>query len=315
MADALFEDFFGAGGEGIFPQFLHQDLSNHPDMEFLRNVEGFLGNGDYIVLPVDDFSGSVIDYKNAAGVSQPGWPIAATAINSNVNIWLGFVLDGSTLFVTAMDVVPNPRVVYTVTININGNITNLPGSPATLTDTATIQGVGWADNGLNFNNNRGTNMYRDSFGSGNLNVLHFNDGSGGITNRATAEIIIDSVTGVLIQSSFTNVGDFGDSFHYSYKTPNGVYVGLFKITSFGLCKLHMRGPLGKAEVDVPLSTGIAGSLDDGAGTAGVLNPLMWKNYITYAYGSDQVISGTKANTKAGFDAGIDLLAQNLGILS
>ena len=293
------QDFFGGGvgGDvGIFPTFPNQILTGFPASNALSRMQGFVGDGDFIQLPVNE--NASIDYLDIDEVSQSGWPITPAAASTGADAWLGFMLDGSVLYATLVDLGTTPNTIHTVSINSAGVITSI----GTAQLTVDFPDNNWWANGAN---GRGTSMYRDSFGSGNFNVIQFTDLA---SNVASREIIINSGSGALIQGTPTLISKNNDNYNYKYKTPSGVYVGHFDATTSG-SSVHMSGPLGVHTTVIPSSTGVGAA-------ANTTIPMMWVDFISYGNGFSVADRGSvKQNTYIGFNESIDTIARNVGILA
>lgn len=288
---------FSTGSVGVFPTFApHSGAGvNYNKRDAGNRVEGFVGDGDYIVLPLDTGS---IDYFNSSDVSQSGFPIAPTDIDAASDKWVAWQMTAAGLiYAVAVDTTTSPHTFYTATINSAGTINNIGNDQASVNFTyLTTYWIGGAAGAP------GTTMYRPSDDAGNLFVLSSGD-------TGLIEVMeIDVSNGAIVSDPAFLYESFFGAFNLNYKTPKGNYIGQFSFDSgTGLMQMSVFGNSGAAIVNLDASTGLSTSLLECA-------PIMWKGYITLATGnSSAIIVGASRNlTKAGFDSSLDQLAKNVG---
>lgn len=95
-----------------------------PFMADTNRIAGFVGDGDYILLPTGLTAS--IDYFDENMISQPGWPISiadvAAVASGNIQRWVNFGFYGSNLMVACLDASPTPAQVTFINIDVGGNI-------------------------------------------------------------------------------------------------------------------------------------------------------------------------------------------------
>jgi len=284
----------GSSFGNAYPVFPAAPGTNILLQENLDRFEGFVGDGDYVVLP-DSVSG--VDYFNAAGVSQSGWPILPAAINANVDTWVGWMMTStSTMYSISVDTTTTPHTLYTSSMDSAGTITNI-GNEQLGTDFAS------ADYWIDASGVAGTNIFRASDLSGNLFIINTSGG-------AVVEICEIDITDGSIVSQPTQVYDFGlGSSRIHYRTPNGNYCGNFDFNgTYGLALINIAGDNGQMAIQMGLDNAVPCSTS-------ALAPLMWKGLISVGSGQAGRIDGggSKNYTKAGFDAAIDAIAKTAGV--
>jgi len=199
----------------------------YSSMSDSNRIEGYAGNGDYIELPIT--ATGDIDYFNAAGVSQSGWPISianvSSAVSGSVTKWYGPGFYGTDLMMACLDASPGPDTVSIVTIDSAGAITQIGSTVAWGTDFPTPNG-GWSD--------------ASSVGSSNIYRLS-DTGNVFIVQREADSLYegeINATTGAEVTQP-TKIIDFSDGFAPAYKTANGLYIGsLDYSTSFESAEYH-----------------------------------------------------------------------------
>lgn len=179
----FFPGLGGIGGAaGLLPTFPPR-LNNVTNR---WNPEGYNSDGDHFVLPTAP-SGNLV-YNNAASVAQ--YTITPSSINALADNWLSFNLDSvdNLLYVTAFD--ESTDVIYLASVTSAGTIVNIGNATASTNLTSSIHG--W---GGNANNAQGANMWRDTQGAGNFNlvsnqlILEINSSTGAIiTETAVANL-------------------------------------------------------------------------------------------------------------------------------
>ena len=290
-------NIFPSGGAtafgSAFPVFPASPGTAFTGQENSNTVQGFIGDGDYIVLPAQ--SGSV-DYFNSSGVSQVGWPIAPSAIGAgNADLWVAwFMTSTGVLFVEAVDTTTAPDTLYLATIDSGGNVVDL-GNDQLSTDFSISEY--WVDDNLS----SGTSMFRDSDLSGNLFI--FSSSAAG-----TQEVEIDISDGSIVSGPTLKYSFTANNARLHYRTPNGNYCGEFDFNATtSMVLISVAGDSGQHNAYIPISTGVAGS-------TGTLVPIMWKGEIVMASGNTNRINvGSKTFAKDGFDAAIDATTEVLGV--
>lgn len=185
-----FDDFFpksGAGNVGVFPVLTPLAGAATANISHQANrVEGFVGDGDYLELPVT--AGGNLQYFNSSDVSQ--WTRTVGAIGSATNEWVGFFFDNSLVYTVAVNTSTTPDTFHLASISVGNTLTQIGGA-APGVDFDTPAAGYWANGAAAVHS---SNIQRDAVGSGNVFVLRSGSGATAETmemNFATGAIASD----------------------------------------------------------------------------------------------------------------------------
>lgn len=258
------DDFFtsAVSGFGAFPVFPGKTLGDASPHGLLFNktniVEGFLGDGDYVLIP--HISGEDIEYYNNANALQ--FAVSIANVDANISRWVGFMHDltDDLIYGIGVDTTTAPDTLYTFSVDSSGTIDNI-GNAQLGTD---FTGVAfyWQDPPSGTQN---TSIQRDSDGSGNLTI-----------RTGIQEAVINIASGAIVSgpTNFPTANSVA-----RYKTTGGHYIGS-TVTSGENSLLSIRTPDENIIdiIPVPKSTGLPSS-------ATGLNWIQWKGYIAIVNGS------------------------------
>lgn len=206
---------FAIGGAGRFPPVPQSGYKNTPPTGALAGtrVPGFVGDGDYINLPVTN---GVIEYYNAANVLQ--WSKTRTNIFSGMDDWCGFIFDGTLIYLVGVDEGTTPNTYVTASIDVAGTIVNIGNAqPASdFTSTATAWGSGSLSISGSSHIQRAS--FTNGFGSGNILVRQLQ------TVTGLEEMEIDITDGSIISDPATIAPDI---LGLPLKTISGMYLDMY----------------------------------------------------------------------------------------
>ena len=181
-----------------------------------NRMEGFIGDGDYIELPIS--SGTSVVYFNNADVQQ--FSISRTAIAGTSENWVGFTFDktDSLIYVVVVDEGTTPDTFFLASINVSGTIVNI-GSGQPSVDFVTPTNW-WM---INAATQGSSTLQRAADGSGNMFVRQTNT-----VNPGMQEMEMNITNGAIVSdpSSFDN--DLDD---VAWKTQSGVYYSIDNVGS------------------------------------------------------------------------------------
>ena len=257
-------------------------------------LEGFVGNGDYVDVPVNH--GPFI-YYNSAGVQQ--WSTAKTDLHANVDYWSGVMYDltDSVIYLLGVDSGTTPHTFYFASVNVAGTVVNI-GSDQPATDFTAVPRTYSED----------TNMYRDGGdGVGNM-FLRAGEGNGEQMeiNISTGAIVGDVEDVHSLGSILASGGNA-----YPYKTPNGTYLrGWNGQNTNNYINIQLLAVQNKAmeEIHLPASCGL--------GWVSSMNPVMWKGYIAMVRFSTAAPAymGARFFETTEFNDAFDTLARQNGLV-
>lgn len=276
MADANFEDFFGAGAAlRIKPRPAGSDI--YENFNIGQTVEGFSGGGDFIELPAA--IASVVEYFNSSGASQ--WTLDKTTINAAIDAWVGFYLDATDnlLYIIAKDTGTTPNTYYTASMNAAGTLVNIGNDQPTV-DFSIPTGTGWNGQGAGH-----SSVARDVDGSGNLFIRQ----------REGQEMEIDITDGTAGDAvAFYNLPS--TSKVYNYKTADGTYIATgprsASIIPVNLVTNDFNFPVTMMDASSGLSQ---------AGGSVFLILQAWKGYVTLIAATATAIDGPRQWNKTDMD--------------
>jgi len=294
------------GNVGAYPILRASQDYNHPNILVaftiiepggaLNIMEGFIGDGDAIILP--DSPSISIEYFDKDGNSiidgEWGGGILPTDIDGSCDDWMGFRFDSvdDVIHVCAVDINTSPNTYFFASITQLGVITVI-GSDQINFDF--IVGAEWKSPQVS----GASSLYRENDGSGNF-IIRVNDG--GLT---TDEAQFSSVDGTQQGLLITATGSTGH-----YKTPNGNFVGLFQGDSADKdgCVINIGRENGSIALSVPNETNIPYGSNNG------VFPMQWKGLIVFGGPSNNNnIFGCKASSVNDFNNFIDALANAAGL--
>ena len=150
-----------------------------------NRYEGFLGNRDYVELPV--LTGNNLEYFNNSGASQ--FTVSKANIHANVDDWVGFMFDrtDSLIYIVAVDEGTTPNTYYTASVNSSGTVVNIGNAQPSSDFTTTA--TGWWINSANTTG--ASTIQRASDGIGNLFARQSN-------NASMEEMEINISTGAIV---------------------------------------------------------------------------------------------------------------------
>ena len=265
------------------------------DISDAQNIQGFVGDGDYFVLP--SLSTASITYNDSDGnqVTTGSWAggISPSEIDAAADNWCGFMLDetDSLLYVMVCDVGATPDEYLLASIDVAGVITQIGvfSAPATAFTSAVIS---WRTNA---GDGGSSNLHRVADGSGNF-FLRANNGSIGVE-----ELEFNSSTGAI-------VGDVVEVAQglARYKTPSGVFIGGFSTNAINRGEVIVGNTVSGNQMSIPPDSGLTLSTI-------ICHPMQWNGRIVMAGGSGTMF-GSRAYEVTNFDNYGDALGRLVGAI-
>lgn len=293
----------GEGGGDAIPDMQPLDIgaAGFTFMDRTNSIEGFLGNGDYITLPIS--SATNIDYKTNAGVSPAGFPITianvSAAISGAATDWLGFGFYGSELMAV---VINGATDVTVVNIAIDGTIT--PLGPTVAFGAAFSVTPGWKQPAAA---GAGASMTYRVNDAGNIFIIVNGAGMEG------AEL--SGVDGSIVSAPAVTV-DIPGRAALGYVTASGVYAAGFAqaVTSNTalITVANVSADVRSAFLALPPGWPYTG---DAVPQGVIIQTKGYRTLVTPASASPAFGLGFRFYSAAELDAGIDSLAKQLGVSS
>lgn len=267
-----FDDFFGggvSGSQGLFPVFppkrvLHTYSTGSPD--------GFIGNGDCIVLPASDAGAGNIQYLNNSGTVI--WSKASTDVNPACNAWVTFNMDSVDNLLWVLAIATSTNSFYLATINSTGTIVVKGSAVATATLMAGTHG--WVGSNLN---RLGGSLLRDVQGAGNFTA-----------RLSNIDVVFNYTNGAIITESPVKVGYLPGMFKSTNGTlfapgairpANGTTGTIGFVQSLNLIKpqTYNANRYSSAVLLAPMSLGLPYYRMQIAGADGSFTHLQWKGEV------------------------------------
>lgn len=251
-------------------------------------VSGFVGDGDYFVLPTT--STATLDYfdKDNVQITASSWGGGLTiAEMSNAGTaWVGFMLSAadSVIYTVVGKTTTTPDTYYLRKIDAAGTITTIGDTGAGATDFVSIPPI-WATP----SGNGASSLYREADGSGNF-IIRSNQGN------ELQELIISDSTGAVVTDTA-----LAAKTKSLYKTATGIYCGEFELTSDNSVLVRTAGQGGVTDNILSSASGFGAE-------AAQLMPLQWDGRIVLASNGTGPIFGPRAYLSSRFNAAIDRIA-------
>lgn len=276
------------GGASVYPTLKAKDLGAAAFKGYNNGVsfEGFLGDGDYIRLPLT--ATGLIEYFNNADASQ--FTVTKANVNAAVDNWVGFMFDAAAglLYGIAADTGTAPDTYYTFSVNSAGTIVNIGNaqigtdfaSAPIFSTTAITTGSG--------------SIWRTAEATGNLFIRVTI--SGGFQ-----EAEVNITTGAFVTAPSAPVNIFAPSaLSCPYKTANSVYLGTMQASATADVITLDVGSSPDAASNIIVQQG----LGIGGGATG-LRALQWKGYIALCTHSNSIVKGPRFYEVSDFETWVE----------
>lgn len=258
----------GAASASIYPVFTLKDLDTaapaNVRMDEENVMEGFVGDGDHVVLPLTT---DALEYYDNASPPVLQWDVTLVEVNAAVDQWAGFTFDetDSLIYGIGVDTTTTPDTFYTFSVNAAGTIVNIGNDQPT--SDFTSPGNYWNVAPTSANS---MILQRSADGSGNLFLRN---------GKEEAEINI--ATGAFVSDPAALPGSTV-SIATPFKTTDGHFIGLFQDRTTNLSQLSntvlgLRSSSGTlfANIPVPTISGVPASVSG-------CKLIPWKGYAAIA---------------------------------
>lgn len=215
-------DIFGASTDTLgLPAIKPPDAyplvaSNNVHLSSKENlIPGFVGDGDYMLLPILTGASGSLTYYNAAGTLQ--WTLVIGDLANGMDEFSGFFFKGSLLYVFSQDTATNPDTFQTQTVDVAKTITVIGND---LPDNANLQQGAFSNTVSDVNSTQVLPHPNGTDAIWYKHIAHTATSYYGTTSLSTGQFVISLPTDIVTAAATVN------PLASWFVTPNGAIVWL-----------------------------------------------------------------------------------------